>query len=103
MSVAVAVLAVGPKFMNLQVKDDAGAVTWYYQGVPVDGAPHVVCRMENGREAAELVRADNTPVLRQGGEGLPLRIVVRLADGRSTYQYRQRGTALVPATRQAGG
>jgi hypothetical protein len=103
MSVAVAVVAVGPKFMNLQVKDDAGTVTWYYQGVPVDGTPDVVCRMENGREAAELVRADTTPLFRQDGEGLPLRIVVRLADGRSTCQYRQRGTALAQPIKPAGG
>jgi hypothetical protein len=90
MSEAVAVVADVPKFMSLQIKDDAGHLTRYYQGVPVDGEPHVVCVTENGREAAELVQADSRPILRQDGDGLPARIVVRLAGGQRTYQYRQR-------------
>lgn len=90
MSEAVAVVGVVPRFMSLQVKDDAGQVTRYYQGVPVDGEPAIVCRMDNGHEAAELARADNRPILRQDAEGLPLRIVVKLVDGRGTCQYRQR-------------
>ena len=56
----------------------------------IDGTPHVVCRMNNGIEAAELAPAGDTPALRQDGEGLPPRLVVRLADGHSTCQYRQR-------------
>ena len=92
MSAATEVVAVGVKFMSLQIRDDAGAMTWYYQGVPVDGAPHVVCRINNGREAAELAAGD-APALRQDGAGLPPRIVVRLAGSRGTYQYRQREPA----------
>jgi hypothetical protein len=102
MSAAREVVGVGARFLSLQIRDDVGEVTWYYQGVPVDGAPQVICRMNNGIEAAELVAADDAPALRQDGTGLPARIVVRLADGRSTYQYRLREPAPARTTRPAG-
>ena len=102
MSATKELVGVGVRFLSLQIRDDVGAVTWYYQGVPVDGTPQVVCRMNNGIEAAELAPAGDTPALRQDGEGLPPRIVVGLADGRGTCQYRQRETAPVRAPRPAG-
>lgn len=102
MSAAREVVAVGVRFLSLQIRDDAGAVTWYYQGVPMDGTPQVVCRLNDGIEAAELVPADDAPALRQEGAGLPPRIVVRLAGGRGTYQYRQHEAAPVRAPEPAG-